>query len=133
MKTLIIFAALLMMLLTASAQVPPIETGVSQELARWRAAHYSDVRYKLNLTLDRMSPVLKGTIEIRVVVGARTPTSASAIPPIILDWRKIKGHEAKSRVSNLFLNGKAAVSAPPGEPAAADEGVRVPISILTKK
>ncbi len=30
------------------SQTPPIEPGVSQELARWRAAHYSDVRYDLN-------------------------------------------------------------------------------------
>ena len=45
------------------AQMPPPDSvgpGVSQELAVWRAAHYSDVRYKLNLTLEKMSPVLKG-------------------------------------------------------------------------
>ena len=42
------------------SDIPPIEPGVSQELARWRAEHYSDVRYKLNLTLEKMSPVLKG-------------------------------------------------------------------------
>ena len=53
----------------AYAQNPPIEPGVSQELARWRSARYSHVWYKLNLTLEKMSPVLKGTIEIRVNVG----------------------------------------------------------------
>ena len=58
-----------MLLSTAAfSQMPKLEPGVSQELARWRAAHYSDVRYKLNLTLEKMSPVLKGTIEIRVKV-----------------------------------------------------------------
>ena len=58
---------LIFILLLASiaySQAPPIEPGVSHDLAIWRAAHYSDVRYKLNLTLEKMSPVLKGTIEI---------------------------------------------------------------------
>ena len=61
---------ILILLLTVASfsQTPPIEPGVSQELARWRAAHYSDVRYKLNLTLEKMSTVLKGTMEIRVNV-----------------------------------------------------------------
>ncbi|MGD9562067.1 MAG: M1 family aminopeptidase [Pyrinomonadaceae bacterium] len=145
------------------AQTPPIEPGVSLELAKWRAAHYSDVRYKLNLTLEKMSPVLKGTMEIRVKVGTRTPPSAMAagagdigtrtllsatpagagdvgtrtllsatpagagdVPPIILDWRKIRGHEEKSTVSNVSINGKSAKVAPPEEPAVADKSVRVP-------
>ncbi len=109
---------------TVFSQVPAIEPGVSQELAKWRAAHYSDVRYKLNLTLEKMSPVLKGTMEIRV--GVRTLLSASAqgaeIPPIILDWRRIKGHEAKSIISNVVINGTA-VSPPSGD---ADRSVRAP-------
>src|SRR5688572_14999408 len=103
---------------TAAQVSPPIETGVSQELAGWRAAHYSDVRYKLNLTLEKVSPVLKGSIEIRLKVGAGTlagaPAAASASGvalspspqggekvPIILDWRKIRGHEEKSTISNV--------------------------------
>src|SRR5688500_13356144 len=91
------------------AQTPPIEPGVSQELARWRAARYSDVRYKLNLTLEKMSPVLKGSMEIRVQVGAGTllspPPQGGGIAPIILDWRKIKGKEDLSTVSNVSING----------------------------
>ncbi len=97
-----------------SAQIPPIEPGVSHELAKWRAAHYSDVRYKLTLTLEKMSPALKGTIEIRVKVGTRTLLSASPqssdVPPIILDWRKIKGHEEKSTISRVHINGIVARS-----------------------
>jgi aminopeptidase N len=90
---------------------PPIEPGVSQELAKWRAGHYSDVRYKLNLTLEKMSPVLKGTMEIRVNVSVPpVVTGGSAAQdqsvPIILDWRKIKGHEDKSTVANIRVNGK---------------------------
>ena len=100
-------------------QTPAIEPGVSHELAIWRAAHYSDVRYKLNLTLEKMSPVLKGTIEIRVKVSEplaawngdsaqnRRRCGGSSRPtPIILDWRKIAGHEKDSTISNVSINGK---------------------------
>jgi aminopeptidase N len=111
---------LLVMLLSNAAfsQMPPIEPGVSRELARWRAAHYSDVRYKLNLALEKMSPVLKGTMEIRVNVhqlprgaqfnGGKKVGEAGleAIPPIVLDWRKIKGFEERSRISEISLNGR---------------------------
>ena len=97
----------------------PIEAGVSLEMAKWRAAHYSDVRYKLNLTLEKMSPVLKGTIEIRVKIGAGdgaatllSPSPQSGeTPPIILDWRKIKGHEEKSTITNVSINGSPVQSA----------------------
>ncbi len=103
------------------AQILPIEPGVSQELAKWRAAQYSDVRYKLNLTLEKMSPVLKGTMEIRVRVGekgsggeketAGSGSEPGAVAtgfstPIILDWRKIRGHEDKSTISNVSINGR---------------------------
>jgi aminopeptidase N len=104
--------------MTVFAQIAPIEPGVSHDLAIWRAARYSDIRYKLNLTLEKMSPVLKGTIEIRVDLGARTLLSASPqggeIAPIILDWRKIKGSESLSTISNVSING---VSVSPEEPA----------------
>ncbi len=105
--------------LGVSAQVP-VEPGVSHDLAKWRAAHYSDVRYKLNLTLEKMSPVLKGTIEIRVRVDEETgrkgegETKAEtrpvgSVPPIILDWRKIAGHDKDSTISNVTINGTYAV------------------------
>jgi hypothetical protein len=54
MKTftfLIVFMILSVINLTA--QMPPIEAGVSQTLAKWRAAYYGDVRYKLNITLEK--------------------------------------------------------------------------------
>lgn len=89
--------------MAVSAQVPPIEPGVSHELAKWRASRYSDVRYKLNLTLEKMSPVLKGTMEIRVKV-AQAPSSLAGVP-IILDWRHIRGSESLSSISNVYLNG----------------------------
>ena len=108
MRTLIL---LLFLTMVSSSQTPPIEPGVSQELARWRAAHYSDVRYKLSLTLEKMSPVLKGTMEIRVNVrdaGRLVDWSAFAgrgDAAIVLDWRKIKGHEDKSTVAKVSING----------------------------
>src|SRR5215813_3067492 len=101
MKLLLLTVLLAMCALPVFSQMPKIEPGVSHDLAVWRAAHYSDVRYKLNLTLEKMSPVLKGTIEIRVNVSSPRPADAmqagslrsDAVPPIILDWRKLAGHE----------------------------------------
>ncbi len=110
-----------LMSIAVFSQTPPIEPGVSHELAKWRAARYSDVRYSLNLTLEKMSPVLKGTMEIRVRVnggegekrsgGAHAETRpVASVPPIIFDWRKIKGFEKSSDISNVSINGKLAVS-----------------------
>ncbi len=76
-RFLLLFMALSV---SAFAQMPPIEPGVSQELAKWRAARYSDVRYKLNLTLEKMSPVLKGTMEIRVRVSSPHVSKGSPRP-----------------------------------------------------
>ena len=92
-----------------SANVPAIEPGISKELAEWRAAHYSNVRYKLNLILEKKSPVLKGNIEIRVNLKQEDPEGGSAgkLVPIVLDWRKIAGHEKLSKISDVSLNGKS--------------------------
>jgi aminopeptidase N len=83
MKT---FAFLIfLMLMTTnliSAQTPPLEAGVPQTLAKWRAAHYSNVRYKLNITLEKGAPLMKGDIEIRVNIDAEGVKS-----DLILDWR----------------------------------------------
>jgi|GEM_PF-195324 len=127
-----IFKLLVMICVLAAAgfaQMPAVEPGVSLELAKWRAARYSDVRYKLDLTLEKMSPVLKGTIEIRVRVeekrsggegenaspGTQAPSPANAGSsgvanvPIILDWRSIRGSERLSTISNVTINGTIAV------------------------
>ena len=118
MKLLLLTLLLAMSAMTVSAQMPKIEPGVPHDLAIWRATHYSDVRYKLNLTLEKMSPVLKGTIEIRVTLegekgrggGVETVSvppavAGGALPPIILDWRKLAGHEKDSTIKNVTLNG----------------------------
>src|SRR6476646_1915180 len=113
------FFFILMCPIFAFSQTPPLEPGVSHDLAQWRAAHYSDVRYKLNLTLEKMSPVLKGTIEIRVHVNA----PAYGAMPIILDWRKIAGHESYSTITNVTINGISVIPPPP--PLKVNEELRV--------
>jgi hypothetical protein len=118
-----LFFVAILFVMGVSAQTPPIEPGVSLELAKWRAARYSDVRYKLNLTLEKMSPVLKGTIEIRVNVKSSPPYEGGVDAalggrggfPIILDWRKIKGSESLSAISAVTLNGRVAENHPVGE------------------
>jgi aminopeptidase N len=117
MKNLFFLLLMFAMSSAAFAQAPPIEPGVPQTLARWRAERYRDVRYRLNLTLEKMSPVLKGTIEIRANVSpgpaatadkSEPPATAGGENAIILDWRKIKGNESLSTVSNVSINGKIA-------------------------
>src|SRR6185369_13397868 len=106
---------LLFAAMAAFSQVPVLEPGVSHDLAIWRAAHYSDVRYKLNLTLEKMSPVLKGSIEIRVKIAAQAetrPLGSVSDVPIILDWRKIVEHEKDSTISNITINGVSALPNP---------------------
>jgi len=95
MRTLI----LTLFLMSFAHAQPAIEPGVSQELAKWRASRYSDVHYKLELKLEKMSPVLKGTMQILVTIR-------DTGVPIVLDWRKIKGHEEKSAVFNVSINGR---------------------------
>lgn len=93
--------------MTVFSQQPSAQPGVSRDLARWRAERYSDIRYKLDLTLEKMSPVLKGTIEIRVHHSAIDQTEPLPMS-IILDWRAIRGKEDLSKISNVVLNGKPA-------------------------
>ena len=83
MKIILPILTMIFTMLTISAQtMPPLETGVSQTLARWRAANYSDVRYKLNITLEKGAPLMKGTIEVSVKL-----TDEGAKNDLILDWR----------------------------------------------
>jgi aminopeptidase N len=105
------FFLVLMMTEIICGQAPPLEPGVSETLAKWRAANYSDVRYKLNITLEKGAPTLKGTIEIRVKLSE--PPAAAGGSAIILDWRKIKGKEDLSTISNVSMNGKTATLNPP--------------------
>jgi aminopeptidase N len=82
MRLVILLFLLFMATSVFSQNFPPIEAGVSNTLAQWRAKHYSDVRYKLNLTLEKMSPLMKGDIEIRVTLDEEATKY-----PLVLDWR----------------------------------------------
>jgi aminopeptidase N len=97
------------------SQLPKIEPGVSEDLAKWRAVQYSNISYKLNLTLEKMSPVLKGSIEIHVTQAA-SACAAPNCPPLylVLDWRKLPGHEKDSTLGNVKLNGTEARVTPLG-------------------
>lgn len=102
---LLLLLLLMVPAVVSFSQLPPIEPGVSEELAKWRSVQYSNISYKLNLTLEKMSPVLTGHLEVRVTQAA----SACAEPncpalAIILDWRKLPGHEKDSTVNNVTLN-----------------------------
>lgn len=110
---LIAFSLMTILSSTPTAKEPEIVPGVSKRLAEWRAEHYSEVRYKVDLVLQKMSPVLKGKIEVRLRVragadDAGTRGRGDAVDvPVILDWRKISGHKEKSRVFDVTLNGKS--------------------------
>jgi aminopeptidase N len=88
----LILAFVLLMASPIFSQTPPIEPGVSRELARWRAAHYSDVRYKLSITLEKGAPLMKGDIEIRVNL-----TEEGAKNDLILDWRTTQFQNDKDK------------------------------------
>lgn len=91
----LIFFAFILLMITISndaQSLPPIEAGVSQTLARWRAANYSDVRYKLNITLEKGAPLMKGEIEIRVSLS-----DEGAKNDLILDWRTTQFQNDKDK------------------------------------
>ena len=88
-------AALLAALMAHSAFAsPPLEPGVSRELARWRAARYHDVRYELALAVRQPVTKLEGTLELRVAVRGK-PVD------LVLDWRAPAG----AKLAALEANG----------------------------
>jgi aminopeptidase N len=64
----------------SSAASPPLEAGVSLQLAQWRAKHYRDIRYALRIQLVEGSGHLNGILEITVKAPIR-PVD------LVLDWR----------------------------------------------
>jgi aminopeptidase N len=105
--------------LEAAAQTAP-GPGVPRELARWRAEHYRDVRYSLDLMLKPGAEMLEGRVKIAVTLD-------DAAGDLVLDWRTIaKDADARSRVSDIRANGQRVEDA-----SFADEHVRIPRSYLT--
>ncbi|HEX8190071.1 MAG TPA: M1 family aminopeptidase [Pyrinomonadaceae bacterium] len=91
----------------AVAQTAPPEpgAGVPRELARWRAEHYRDVRYLLDLTLRPGADRLEGRLKVTVTLDA-------AAGDLVLDWRSTKKDEdVRSRVSGVRANGREAADA----------------------
>jgi aminopeptidase N len=76
----------------ASGQSPPrLEPGVSLELARWRAQHYRDPVYALELRIDPRRRRASGSLELQVTLARRVD--------LVLDWRG-------SALRGLRVNGK---------------------------
>ena len=76
------------------------EAGVPRSLARWRAAHYRDVRYTLSLEITPGAPLLKGVEEIRVTLDEN-------VNELVLDWRvaAAKQDQPQGRVWDIEVNG----------------------------
>jgi aminopeptidase N len=96
---------------------PKLEPGVPRELARWRAEHYRDVRYALDITLAPGADLLKGHEKITFTLDA-------AAGDLVLDWRVIKTDASpRTRVSDIKANGRKVDDA-----QFADEHIRIPRS-----
>ncbi|HEY0385180.1 MAG TPA: hypothetical protein VGC64_04180, partial [Pyrinomonadaceae bacterium] len=98
------------------------QPGVERELARFRALHYSNVHYSLNLTLTPGAPLLKGTEEIRLTLDA-------PLDELVLDWRVAAAKEGQpqGRVWDIRANGRAVADA-----REANDHLIIPASYLVK-
>jgi aminopeptidase N len=79
------------------------QPGVARDLARFRAAHYSDVHYGLHVELTPGAEMMKGWEEIRVTLDG-------ALDELVLDWRTAQAKEgqARARVWDIEVNGHEA-------------------------
>ncbi len=82
------------MAMAEAAAAPVSEPGVSRELARWRAQHYADVQYALELVIATPVTRVEGNLEIRVTVRGK-PVD------LVLDWRP----PPDARLSRVEANG----------------------------
>ena len=81
---------------------PPLEPGVSQDLARWRAQHYRDPRYALALEIDEAGVLANGRLALEVTLARRVD--------LVLDWRgapvrglRVNGQPARARQDREHL------------------------------
>jgi aminopeptidase N len=98
------------------------QPGVARELARFRAAHYSNVRYKLNVSLFPGEEMIKGSEEIRVTLDGE-------VNELVLDWRTAppKQGQAQARVWDIEVNGRALKDTRP-----VNDHILIPSSVLIK-
>ena len=88
-----------------TAAQPSPAPGVPRELARWRAEHYRDVRYALDVMLRPGAEMLEGRLKVTVTLDA-------AAGDLVLDWRSTKqGEDVRARVGGLSANGRAVTDA----------------------
>jgi aminopeptidase N len=83
------------------------EPGVARSLARWRAEHYSNVRYALQIEVAPGEPLLKGTATIRVTLDTEADS-------LVLDWRLSPAKEGQpqaARAWEIEVNGRSAADA----------------------
>lgn len=99
-----------------------VEAGVPRELARFRKAHYRDVRYALDVVLAPEAELLTGAVEIRF-------TTDAVSDDLVLDWRIVKrpGGGAEASVSAIEVNGRAANDA-----RLISEHIRIPHARLVR-
>src|ERR1043165_10019628 len=82
-----------------TAQPATLGAGVPRELARFRAEHYRDVRYALDIMLAPGADLLKGHEKVTVTLDA-------AAGDLVLDWRGIKNDvEPRTRGSAGHAHG----------------------------
>ncbi|HEX8708225.1 MAG TPA: M1 family aminopeptidase [Pyrinomonadaceae bacterium] len=98
------------------------QPGVARELARERAAHYSNVRYALKLEVAPGAELLKGAVEIRVTLDG-------AVEQLVLDWRKPFAREGQpqARAWEIEANGQRASGA-----REVNEHILIPAADLVK-
>ncbi len=87
LPTRLLFAFLLSLLsVGASLAAPPVDPGISQALASWRASRYADIHYGISARVAESAD--RVTLDVTVVVSLET------IDPIVLDWRPAGGAPA---------------------------------------
>src|SRR5438874_1810036 len=108
LRTLFLLTLLLISMHVTSHAAGQIEQvmlapGVPRELARWRAAHHSDVRYALNIDLSPNADRLRGTEEINVTLNAADD--------LILDWRVVSPQAQTASVRDIVVNNRPVADA----------------------
>src|SRR4051794_10029095 len=104
--TLIVFVNGMHIVAQTTDKSLELEPGVGRELAHWRAAHYSNIRYALTVEVAPGAPMLRGFEEIRVMLD-------DAATSLVLDWRVAAAKEGQpqARVWEIQANGRTVTDA----------------------